>query len=314
VPYFRAKQKELGIEKPSIKDLKEALGRWSHEVADIRLISGLGRTPQEIFDTEERKTLHPLPQARWEQISWRKCIVRRDWRIIVDCAYYSVPYHLIGKTVDVCISDSLLRIFYEHEEIAIHERPKEKWAYQRKAEHAPPFKEAVLQCSRDGLAELAQEIGPWTHKMATQILSHPSIDKLRPVRSLLSLEKKYSKERLECACKRAFTCRLFAYLNVKNILENGLDAEALEDDAKIEGLSTKPERYARNPADYKVLNTAEETYGEKIERLSPPSPFGHGMYGPYLAPILDQMTREWANEADDIEEARRTLKMEKVMS
>ena len=65
-------------------------------------------------------------------------------------------------------------------------------------------------------------------KWRTAILSHPSVDKLKPVRHLLQLAEKYSKERLEKACERAFNCKLFSYTSVKNILENNLDSQPLE--------------------------------------------------------------------------------------
>ena len=70
-----------------------------------------------------------------------------------------MPYQLIGETVEVCMTYSLVRIFHKNKEVALHEKAKKKWEYKRKPEHAPPFKEAVLQCSRDGLLALAEDIG-----------------------------------------------------------------------------------------------------------------------------------------------------------
>jgi len=92
---------------------------------------------------------------------------------MINSAYYSVPFQLIGETVDVCMTYSLVRIFHKHREIALHEKATKKWEYKRKAEHAPPFQEAVLQCSRDGLLALASDIGTFTHQVAYNILSHP---------------------------------------------------------------------------------------------------------------------------------------------
>ena len=64
--------------------LIEALDKWDKEVADIHLIHGVGRSPLEIFKSEEEKALRPLPKDRWEPTSWSQCIVRREWRIMVD--------------------------------------------------------------------------------------------------------------------------------------------------------------------------------------------------------------------------------------
>jgi hypothetical protein len=153
--HVHALQKEAGVEKPKLRDVREALKKWNQEVADIHLVHGIGRSPFELFKSEEEKALQPLPKHRWEPTSWSQCSVRREWRIMLNNAYYSVPYQLIGETVEACVTYSLVRIFHKHKEVALHEKATKKWEYKRKAEHAPPFKEAVLQCSREGLLALA---------------------------------------------------------------------------------------------------------------------------------------------------------------
>lgn len=290
LPYFIARQKEMGIEIPRIRDLVEALERWDKEVADVHIIHGVGRSPLEIFKSEEEKALRPLPKNRWEPTAWSQCEVRREWRIMVESAYYSVPHQLIGKTVEVCITHSLVRIYHESQEIALHERATKKWDYKRKPEHAPPFQEAVLQCSRDGLLALAEDIGSFTYQVAYTILSHPSVDKLKPVRHLLRLATKYSKERLENACKRAFNCKMFSYANVKNILENGLDSKLTETPNASKVVPLPRYRFARDPADYKSVNNdhKSETFEEKMERLHPFSKHGNAMLGAMEAFLADQ--------------------------
>lgn len=287
--YFRAKQKEMGIEVSFISDLVEALKKWNEEVADIHLIHGVGRSPIEIFKSEEEKTLRPLPKTRWEPTTWCRCNVRRDWRIMLENAYYSVPHHLIGEIVEVCMTHSLVRIFHDHKEITIHDRATKKWEYKRKAEHAPPFKEAVLQCTREGLLQLAQDIGSFTHQVATGIFSHPSVDKLKPVRHLLRLAEKYSKERLEKACERAFNCKLFAYASVKNILINNLDSQPLDSEPSEKIIKLQTYKYVRDPNCYKSDNEVDEPFEEKLERMRPYSRNGNAMLGVANSLIADEI-------------------------
>jgi transposase len=290
--YFRAKQKEMGIEMSKICDLIKALDKWNVEVADTHLIHGVGRSPLEIFKSEEENALRPLPKQRWEPTSWKQCIVRRDWRIMIDCAYYSVPHQLIGKTVEACITHSFVRIFHENKEAALHERAAKPWEYKRKAAHAPPFQEAVLQCSRDGLLSLAEDIGSFTYQVTHTILSHPSIDKLKPVRYLLQLAKKYSRERLEKACERAFHCKMFSYRNVKNILENNLDSQAIEDPNVAKVIPLTSYRFERNPADYRSIDYRRETFEEKLIRLHPVSRHGNALMRPFDGILADQTMEE----------------------
>lgn len=293
IPYFRAKQKAIGIKIPSIRDLSEALEKWDKEVADVHLIHGVGRSPLEIFKAEEEKALHPLPKNRFEPTFWSQCVVRREWRIMINSAYYSVPYSLIGETVEACTTHSLVRIFHKNKEVALHEKATKKWEYKRRTEHAPPFQEAVLQCSREGLLILAEDIGVFTHQLTYTILSHPSLDKLKPIRYMLKLAEKYSKERLEKACQRAFNCKLYSYRSVKNILEYNLDSEEIEIPNAGKVVVLPRPRFARDPMDYKSsYNNASETFKEKLERLHPVSKHGNAMMGGFEGLLADQMTEE----------------------
>jgi transposase len=294
LPCFRARQKEMNIDVPRILDLVDALERWDRDVADVRIVHGVGRSPREIFKSEEAKALRPLAIKRWEPTSWSQCVVRREWRIMVECAYYSVPYPLIGKTVEVCVTHHVVRIFFEHKEVAFHEKAAEKWQYKRRSEHAPPFQEEVLQCTREGLLLLAQDVGPFTYQVAHMILSHPSVDKLKPVRHLLRLAPKYSLRRLELACQRAFNCKLFAYNSVKSILEKNLDSQPLDIIPKAKVIPLTSYRFARNPGEYKGADHqgARETFEETLARLHPISTHGNAMLGVWNGTMADYIMEE----------------------
>lgn len=304
LPYFKEKQKQKNIKQSTIADLIEGLKKWDSEVADIHIVQGLGRSPQEIFKSEEEKVLRPLPTNRWELISWSQCTVRRDWRIMHECAYYSVPYKLVNKTVQVATSSSFIRIFYENQEVAFHEKAKEKWEYKRKTEHAPPLQEGVLQCSREGLLLQAEKIGSYTYQVAHAILSHPSVDKLRPVRCLLALGNKYSQERLEKACQRASTYKMYSYANVKNILENKLDMQPnnIPNTSKI--VQMPQFRFRRDPSEYKNAIVVDEpikkAFLERLEDAHPYSKHGNAMARTVWDMLMaDQLAEEEKKEEND---------------
>ena len=95
------------------------------------------------------------------------------------------------------------------------------------------------------------------------------MDKLKPVRHLLQLAEKYSKERLEKACQRASNCKLFSYASVKNILENNLDSQPLETP------QTQAKSFPYHVIDLqeilqitKVHYTVKETFEEKLEKAT----------------------------------------------
>ena len=245
LPYFKEVYGKAGSLK--IKDLKESLKIWERQVDDIHIIYGIGKTPLELFP-EEKMHLKPLNPLRWQITSWQRCTVRRDWRIMADNAYYSVPYRLIGKIVDVCITDEWVRIFHEFQEVALHPKAKEQWEYKRNTDHAPQIQEEVLQCTRHAVLLQAEKIGPYTKEICLKILSNPKVEKLKPVRCLLRLSLKYGENRLESACKRALEYNNLKYESVKNILKEELDLETKEQ--KIIPIASSY-RFARNLDEYK---------------------------------------------------------------
>lgn len=292
LPFFLSRQKEKNKPMGSLREVIDALAIWSTEVVDSHIVHGVGRSPLEIFKSEEEKALRSLPKSRWEPTSWSQSIVRRDWRIMFDSAYYAVPYELIGKTVQICATTSLVRIFYDHKEVAYHERATKKWEYKRKAEYAPPLKEEVLQCSREGLLSLAEKVGPYTYQVALEILSHPTIDKLKPVRYLLRLASKYTQERLEKSCQRACSYKMFSYASIKNILFNNLDLEPLDAPRTNKIIPMPNPRFARNPEDYKSGYKASESFEDTLTRLHPVSKYGNAMLGAFEGLLADQIEEE----------------------
>jgi hypothetical protein len=192
--------------------------------------------------------------------------------VVIDSSYYSVPYAYIGQTVYCRVTSQFVHVYYEGSNIAKHPAASSKGEYLKNIDHAPPFKDAVLNCTREGLLENAKEIGPNTHAFCQQMFSDPHTDKLRPVRSLLSLVTKYDKQRLENACARALSYKNHLYSSVKSILEKGLDfdvepsrdadgrrIELSDDNTPLPNEERISFRFARDPKEYGSKNNVELT-------------------------------------------------------
>lgn len=72
------------------------------------------------FEAEEKFALSPLPPNPYKMAEWRIVKVRLDYHVSVESQYYSVPYELIGKQVQILISENLVEIFFNHMRIASH--------------------------------------------------------------------------------------------------------------------------------------------------------------------------------------------------
>jgi hypothetical protein len=229
-PLFKEDQRAKGYSVPRADELKKALSQWNREVASVRKISGIGRSPEEIFETEERQALKPLPDRRWDRYEWAdKVKVQETWRVRFDNAFYSVPYRYIGKKVDVLANSISVYIFHDYRLITTHRRSRCRWEVVEKPEHAPPNVEEFMKTTRQSIKRWAYHIGPAVGKLVEEILNHKSVDGLRPARSVIALKKKYGEARLEAACRRALAYDTPEYMSVKSILLKGLDKLDIDD-------------------------------------------------------------------------------------
>jgi len=234
-PLFCERQRQLGRTIPHADDLREELERWGGEVADKRLVGGVGRRPEEIFATEEAAALKPLPSSRWDPLSWGGPTVGPDWRVQFEKGFYSVPYGYIGHKVLVYADRSRVRIYAGTREIALHARVQQPWGKSIKDEHAPPHKQEWLSIDRSGLLKWACRLGEPVGELAAAILADKAVDGMRPVRALIRLADTYSAERLAAACRRALLYETTSYRSVKEILRQNLDRLPLSQPAEPDG-------------------------------------------------------------------------------
>lgn len=234
-PIFREQQLQHGHEVPYADELEEQLALWSEETADRRVVGGVGRTPQEIFVTEEAEALESLPVERWDPLSWATPKVGPDWRVQFEKGFYSVPYRYIGEEVLVYGDSLRIRIYCGIKEITLHQRVERTWGKRIKDEHAPPHQLEYLRTGRSGLQKWAAQLGESVGEVAGAILADKVVDGMRPVRALIRLADTYSPSRLNTACRRALHYDTPTFQSVKQILLKGLDRLPLEQPVDLTG-------------------------------------------------------------------------------
>jgi transposase len=223
-PLFKEGQRAKGYSDLNAAELKEELEKWNREVARVRKIGGIGRSPEEIFETEEKNALKSLPDTRWDRFEWAdRVTVQETWRVRFDNAFYTVPYKYIGNKVEVLANSKSVYIFCNYKQIALHQRTRRRWEVVEREEHAPPNVAAFMSTTRESIKRWALSIGPSVGKVVEAILNHKSVDGLRPARGVIGLKRKYGEARLEAACRRALIYDTPEYMSVKSILLKELD-------------------------------------------------------------------------------------------
>jgi hypothetical protein len=109
-----------GREFQSWDELEAHLAWWMREVADVRIHQTTKEAPTVRFEKERPALLPVTGHAPYlPPRSWRR-IVKTDATIDVCGNAYSVPYRLIGKTVDVTASGGKVEVRHGDEVVAHH--------------------------------------------------------------------------------------------------------------------------------------------------------------------------------------------------
>ncbi len=148
-----------------------------------------------------------------------------DYHIEYDKHYYSVPHHLVKEQVEVQASSTLISIYAYGHRVSSHPRSYVQGAHSTLTEHMPQSHRAMSEWSPKRFLRWAEDIGESTKKVVATLLRkkrHPE-QNYRSVLALLSLAKKFDRQRLENACMRALDINSPTRTSIESILKNGLD-------------------------------------------------------------------------------------------
>jgi transposase len=173
-----------------------------------------------LFAELERPVLRPLPLQRYEFATWKKAKVHLDYHVEVERAYYSVPYQLIGKTVEVRLSAHTLEIYHRQQLVAAHLRVCSKGKFTTLDAHRPERHSAVLELTHERLRQRALAIGSATAELLNQQLyrrQHPE-QALRVSLGILRLAKDFTPAALEQAAQRALVLKTYSYRALRTLI------------------------------------------------------------------------------------------------
>jgi transposase len=182
-----------------------------------------------LFVELDQPALRPLPAERFDMSAWRQAKVNIDYHIQFDDSFYSVPYTLTGKTVEVRATASTIEIFHRGERVASHVRAHKPYQASTLPEHRPRSHQAHLEWPPSRIVEWAATIGPHTAQVVEKILAafpHPEMG-YRSCLGIIRLSQRYSPSRMEAAAQRALATGAIRYKSIDSILRRSLDQQPL---------------------------------------------------------------------------------------
>ncbi len=186
------------------------------------------------FEELDRPALKPLPASDYELAYWKKATVHLDYHVEVEGHYYSVPYALVKKQLDIRYSQKTVECFHSGKRVASHVRSGQQGRHTTVKEHMPLKHQKYMEWTPERFKRWAAKIGPETLCLTEMLLvqrTHPQ-QAYRSLLGILSLGKSYGEIRLEAACRRALYINALSYRSVQSILKSGLDHKPLPESAK----------------------------------------------------------------------------------
>lgn len=184
-------------------------------------------TRSSLFNEIDLPALKPLPLQSYQYTSIKKVTVHVDYHVEVEKHYYSVPHGLIKKRLEAHVTQKIIKIYHQGNCVAQHLKSTRLGGHSTHSEHMPKSHQEYADWSPERLENWANSLGSAVLELVTLQLSsktHPQ-QSYRACFGLLSLSKKYSKERLNAACQRGLDTGAYRLQSIKAILSNGLDQQ-----------------------------------------------------------------------------------------
>ena len=212
----------------SLADLNREI-RKLLKILNEKPFQKLSGSRQSWFEEIDKPALRQLPSVPYELAYWKKATVHLDYHVEVKGYYYSVPYKLVKKKLDIRYTQQTVECFYRGKRVASHLRDVPSGRHATIKEHMPLKHQKYLEWTPDRFKRWAAKIGTETTLLTELILlkrAHPQ-QAYRTLLGILRLGKAYGNSRLEAACSRALHINALSYKSIESILKNGLDQKPL---------------------------------------------------------------------------------------
>jgi len=218
IPYVRRLYEAHGPDWLGIEESSSYLNR-KLEIANQRIHGTTQKKPTEEFIEVELVHLKSLPAMGYEKCDYAEAKVRKDGHIRFQNKYYSLEEKYINEDVFVVGGKTQISIYLKGQLIETHQRLIAPYpSKSTKRNHLKPWEQAMQDHSH--YLKRAKKLGPDVERMILILLQqgHGFID-TRKIWGILSLDKKYSAEQINRACKDALECEELSYRAVHALIK-----------------------------------------------------------------------------------------------
>ena len=135
------------------QDLREQLDRWQWDIADVRIHGTTHERPADRFVREQSTLIATAGQPGFRLEASQPRRVAEDYLVSFKTNRYSVPFTLIGQTVEVARWAGQLHISHRGTLVAEHDEVSGKYQVRVRPEHGPG---AIARTGRRRVSALAR--------------------------------------------------------------------------------------------------------------------------------------------------------------
>lgn len=178
---------------------------------------------EERFLAAEKPLLQPLPQQAFELKHYCEPKVAANGHVMVRKHFYSVPYTLIGSRVKVIYTRSMVYIYAEGKQAAVHVRSY-SGGYTSVKDHLSSANQAWLNRSPEHYLERAKYKSAELYQLIGMIFEQDRYPEqlYRTCDGLFRLHRITEPEKFARVCRIALHHRICSYKAIQKILENNM--------------------------------------------------------------------------------------------
>ncbi len=205
----------------SVAELNHAIRPLLEELNN-RKIRHLKKSRRELYEELDKPALNVLPSQSYIYKEFKLCRVNIDYHIQLEKCFYSVPYLLVRKEVDVQYSDHIVEIFHKNKRVAAHTRLYQTGAYSTKKEHMASAHKAYAEWTPSRMINWSKNYGKHTEKLIEIILNrkrHPEMS-FRTCMGILNAAKKIDNNIVEAISEKMLKLNTYNVYSFKSIFKN----------------------------------------------------------------------------------------------
>jgi len=203
----------------TIEDCARRAEVWSREEYGMRRHTRTQRLPREAFEADEKPNLKPAPTEPYDVPLYSEPKVAPDQHASVAKALYSLAFEYRHKRLKARADRATVRFYFKGQLIETHPRMP-PGGRSTKDEHFPPEKLAYAKRDMAFLVRQAEAQGPNVGRFANALMENPAPwMRMRQCFALLSLCRRFTKERVDETCALALASEMHDYWRLERMVK-----------------------------------------------------------------------------------------------